>query len=122
MKKFIYAAKLLSKGIIFDGLSGLRPIKGHRLKSTLWTYVLPRLLRRRISSLKLKNHPSSNIASKIRRHINPNSVIDGAYLWRFKASLEFVLYRLRNMSYKLGSVVLAILRVCVHIALACEDT
>jgi hypothetical protein len=82
-------ARLLKKGNIFDGLSGLKNLKGHELEkhirevSRQFGELLPQLLRAGIK--KLQSGPSGE--SEAEQMINTKFAMDGAYLGRF-ASLD----------------------------------
>jgi Ca2+-binding EF-hand superfamily protein len=82
-------ARLLKKGTLFDGLGGLKNLKGDELEkhirevSTHFGQLLPHLLRAGIK--KLQSGPSGE--SEAEQMINTKFAMDGAYLGRF-ASLD----------------------------------
>jgi hypothetical protein len=83
-------ARLLAKGSIFDGLSGLKSLDGPSLEQHImevcssFITVLPRLLRNGIFKLK-----RSGAGNEVQRHINSKFLMDGAYLGRFGLAPQY---------------------------------
>ena len=84
-------ARMLKRGIVFDGLSGLKNLQGDQLDEHIdevcrkFSALLPQLLRAGINKLKA----SASTVSEAEQMINTKFSMDGAYMGRFASLDEF---------------------------------